>query len=97
MTVANVTHKLRLPFFVLATQNPIENDGTYPLPEAQLDRFFFKLNVQLPGHDDFSTILDRTTGNTVPEVGAVASGDDVLRMGRTLREVPVVTRKCRII
>lgn len=89
VTVANVTHNLSLPFFVLATQNPIENDGTYPLPEAQLDRFFFKLNVQLPGHDDYATILDRTTGNIVPEVGAVASGDDILRMGRTLREVPV--------
>ena len=89
VTVANITHKLKLPFFVLATQNPIENDGTYPLPEAQLDRFFFKLNVPLPGHDDFSTILDRTSGNAAPEVGAVASGEDILRMGRTLREVPV--------
>ena len=89
VTVANITHKLSLPFFVLATQNPIENDGTYPLPAAQLDRFFFKLNVPLPGHDDFSTILDRTSGNIVPEVGKVADGEDVLRMGRTLREVPV--------
>lgn len=89
VTVANITHKLSLPFFVLATQNPIENDGTYPLPEAQLDRFFFKLNVPLPGHDDFSTILDRTSGNSVPQVSAVAHGEDVLRMGRALREVPV--------
>ena len=89
VTVANKTHELSLPFFVLATQNPIENDGTYPLPEAQLDRFFFKLNVTLPGHDEFATILERTSGNKIPEVGAVASGDDVLRMGRTLREVPV--------
>ena len=89
VTVANTTHRLSLPFFVLATQNPIENDGTYPLPEAQLDRFFFKLNVLLPSHDEFSTILDRTSGNAVPTVDAVASGEDVLRMGRTLREVPI--------
>ncbi|MFC4992424.1 AAA family ATPase [Rubritalea tangerina] len=88
-TVANITHKLPLPFFVMATQNPIENDGTYPLPEAQLDRFFFKLEVALPTHDEFFEILNRTGGKSVPEVEAVASGEDVIRMGNTLREVPV--------
>ncbi|MGJ8672797.1 AAA family ATPase [Rubritalea sp.] len=88
-TVANVTHKLPQPFFVMATQNPIENDGTYPLPEAQLDRFFFKLEVGLPSHDDFVEILNRTGGKSIPEVKAVASGEDVLQMGSTLREVPV--------
>ncbi|MFC7336367.1 AAA family ATPase [Haloferula chungangensis] len=88
-TVANHTHQLDLPFFVMATQNPIENDGTYPLPEAQLDRFFFKLEVALPSHDEFKQILDRTGGSRRPEVAAVANGQDILRMGATLREVPV--------
>jgi MoxR-like ATPase len=89
VTVANHTHRLSAPFFVLATQNPIENEGTYPLPEAQLDRFFFKLFVEVPGHDDFVEILNRTTGNKPPEITAVATGEDILQMGRTLREVPI--------
>jgi MoxR-like ATPase len=89
VTVANTTHRLPSPFFVLATQNPIENEGTYPLPEAQLDRFFFKLFVEVPSHDDFVEILNRTTGNKPPEISAVATGEDILQMGRTLREVPV--------
>ena len=89
VTVANETHQLSLPFFVLATQNPIENDGTYPLPEAQLDRFFFKLRVPLPTHDEFSEILNRTGGNSVPEIHSVADGERLLEMGRTLREIPV--------
>jgi MoxR-like ATPase len=89
VTVAGVSHPLSQPFFVLATQNPIENDGTYPLPEAQLDRFFFKLQVELPNHDEFAEILNRTGGNHSPEIRAVATGDDILRMGHTLREIPV--------
>ncbi|MFK7849892.1 MAG: AAA family ATPase [Akkermansiaceae bacterium] len=88
VTVANQTHALDLPFFVMATQNPIENDGTYPLPEAQLDRFFFKLQVGLPSHDEFSQILDRTGGNSRPHVEAVAHGQDIVKMGETLRDVP---------
>ncbi len=89
VTVANQTHTLSLPFFVMATQNPIENDGTYPLPEAQLDRFFFKLQVGLPSHDEFRAILDRTGGNSKPQVESVAHGEDIIKMGETLREVPV--------
>ena len=89
VTVAGETHPLQSPFFVLATQNPIEQDGTYPLPEAQLDRFFFKLHVTLPGHDHFAEILNRTTGNTAPEISPVATGDDILAMGHSLRDVPV--------
>ena len=89
VTVANKTHTLDKPFFVLATQNPIENDGTYPLPEAQLDRFFFKLQVPLPSHDEFSEILNRTGGSTQPEINAVASGPELIAMGETLREVPI--------
>ena len=88
VTVANQTHPLSLPFFVMATQNPIENDGTYPLPEAQLDRFFFKLQVGLPSHEEFSQILDRTGGNSRPHVKPVAHGADIIRMGETLRDVP---------
>jgi MoxR-like ATPase len=89
VTVAGKTHKLDLPFFVLATQNPIEQEGTYPLPEAQLDRFFFKLFVDLPGHDEFAEILRRTGGAHAPTISAVASGDEILEMGRTLRETPI--------
>ena len=89
VTVAGHTHRLDTPFFALATQNPIEQEGTYPLPEAQLDRFFFKLLVDMPSHDEFSEILLRTGGNNRPEVSAVASGDDILRMGHTLRETPI--------
>lgn len=89
VTVAGRTHPLPQPFFVLATQNPIESDGTYPLPEAQLDRFFFKLKVDLPNHDEYSEILNRTGGLEQPQVDVVASGEDVLHMGRTLRQVPI--------
>lgn len=89
VTVANATHPIGKPFFVLATQNPIENDGTYPLPEAQLDRFFFKLTVTLPEHDEFIEILNRTGGNSVPEIAAVASGEQILEMDHTLREIPI--------
>ena len=89
VTVANKTHTLAAPFFVLATQNPIENDGTYPLPEAQLDRFFFKLEVPLPSHDEFSEILNRTGGNKLPEISPVINGEQIIAMGETLREIPI--------
>lgn len=89
VTVAGKTHPLGSPFFVLATQNPIEQEGTYPLPEAQLDRFFFKLFVDVPNHEEFSKILDRTGGLEPPTIEPVASGDDILDMGNTLRAVPV--------
>ncbi len=89
VTVAGQTHALEAPFFTLATQNPIEQDGTFPLPEAQLDRFFFKLFVDLPSHEEFGEILNRTGGNELPEVNSVASGDDILKMGQILRQVPI--------
>ena len=89
VTVAGVTHKLDAPFFVLATQNPVESDGTYPLPEAQLDRFFFKLHLPLPTEDELVAILDRTGGVSPPAIEAVASGTDFLAMGETLRRVPI--------
>jgi MoxR-like ATPase len=89
VTVAGKTHALSLPFFVLATQNPIEQEGTYPLPEAQLDRFFFKLFVDLPGHEEFAEILRRTGGSHAPTIEPVATGEDILAMSRTLRETPI--------
>jgi len=89
VTVAGTTHHLDAPFFVLATQNPVESDGTYPLPEAQLDRFFFKLHVPLPSEDELSLILDRTGGIEAPAISPVASGEDFVRMGQTLRAVPI--------
>jgi MoxR-like ATPase len=89
VTVANSTHRLGRPFFVLATQNPIESEGTYPLPEAQLDRFFFKLLVKLPSAEEFAQILRRTGGREEITLSRVASGDDLLRMGELMREVPI--------
>src|SRR6476619_5991741 len=69
VTIAGTIHKLEEPFFVLATQNPIEQEGTYPLPEAQLDRFFFKLLVPFSGREEMATIIDRTTKNEFFEPG----------------------------
>ncbi|MEM9444315.1 MAG: MoxR family ATPase [Verrucomicrobiota bacterium] len=89
VTVAGATHQLQLPFFTLATQNPIEQEGTYPLPEAQLDRFFFKLHVELPTREEFSEILDRTCGTVQPELKSIANGEDILFMGKTSRQVPI--------
>ncbi len=89
VTVAGRTMPLDRPFFVLGTQNPIESDGTYPLPEAQLDRFFFKLHVPMPDESELETILQRTGGVELPEVSAVATGEEILAMGETLRRVPI--------
>ena len=73
VTVAKQKYKLPEPFFVLATQNPLEMEGTYPLPEAQLDRFFFKIDVPFPAEADLVRILDRTTGTEQPTVGKAAT------------------------
>lgn len=89
VTVANHTYKLDKPFFVLATQNPLEMEGTYPLPEAQLDRFLFKIDVRFPTEAELVKILSRTTGVDVAEAQAVADGDMILQMGQLAREVPV--------
>jgi MoxR-like ATPase len=91
VTVANRSYPLDLPFLVLATQNPIEMEGTYPLPEAQLDRFLFKLNVTFPSSEELVEILNRTTGDAEPEVGVVADGAAVLAMGTLARQVPVAS------
>jgi MoxR-like ATPase len=89
VTVAKTTYAIEEPFFVLATQNPLEMEGTYPLPEAQLDRFFFKLNVTFPSRDELHMILDRTTAGQDPVVEPVLSRDEVIGMQRLVREVPV--------
>lgn len=81
--------KLDEPFFVLATQNPIEMEGTYPLPEAQLDRFFFKLKVEYPSLSNLSTIMDRTTKSEVPQVSKVISKERLLEMQDFIRDVPI--------
>ncbi|MEZ6130011.1 MAG: MoxR family ATPase [Planctomycetaceae bacterium] len=89
VTVAGVTHKLSEPFFVMATQNPLEMEGTYPLPEAQLDRFFCKLMVKFPTVDDLETILDRTTESRKPTAEAVMTGDRILEMSALSRLIPI--------
>ena len=91
VTVANRSYPLEPPFLVLATQNPIEMEGTYPLPEAQLDRFLFKINVEYPSSQELVEILRRTTGEAEPEVGVVADGAAVLAMGALARQVPVAS------
>jgi MoxR-like ATPase len=91
VTVANRSYPLEPPFLVLATQNPIEMEGTYPLPEAQLDRFLFKINVEFPDPDDLVEILNRTTGEAEPQVGVAADGDGVLAMRNLARQVPVAS------
>jgi MoxR-like ATPase len=89
VTVAGVVHKLEEPFFVLATQNPIEQEGTYPLPEAQLDRFFFKLTVPFTTRDELTTILDRTTKNAFPTAGKVMDASEIVTWQALVREVLV--------
>jgi MoxR-like ATPase len=91
VTVANRSYPLEPPFLVLATQNPIEMEGTYPLPEAQLDRFLFKVSVDFPSSQELVEILNRTTGDVEPEVGVVADGATVLAMGELARQVPVAS------
>ena len=89
VTVAKTTHRLAEPFFVLATQNPLEMEGTYPLPEAQLDRFFFKLNVAYPSADELVMIADRTTGARTPQPQRVAAAPTIVAMQQLARGVPI--------
>src|SRR5512145_508305 len=91
VSVGRTTHRLDQPFLVLATQNPLEMEGTYPLPEAQLDRFFFKIDVPFPSEDDLVRIMERTTGVEQPTVGKAATGAQVLAMQRLARDVPIAS------
>ncbi|MFW6198614.1 MAG: AAA family ATPase [Acidobacteriota bacterium] len=89
VSVGRSTRALEQPFFVLATQNPLEMEGTYPLPEAQLDRFFFKLRLDFPEVGDLHEILDRTTRVREPRVDRVLEGEEIVGMRETVREVPI--------
>ena len=91
ITVARRSFRLEEPFLVLATQNPIEMEGTYPLPEAQLDRFLFKVEVRFPSSDQLVDILTRTTGAGQPQPERVADGPSILRMGELARQIPVAS------
>jgi MoxR-like ATPase len=87
VTVGGTIHRLKEPFFVMATQNPIEQEGTYPLPEAQLDRFFFKLMVNYSGRQEMATILDRTTRGEWPQAEKVMDGEQIRQWQQLVREV----------
>lgn len=91
VTAGGELRKLTEPFFVMATQNPIDQEGTYPLPEAQLDRFFFKLIVGYPTADELTEVLSRTTGGVKAEVGKVLEREKLLELMRLVREVPVAS------
>ena len=89
VTIAGVTHPLKAPFFVLATQNPIEQEGTYPLPEALLDRFMFCLHVAYPSRDEEVQVLLRTTGAAEEPPAVVLSGEKILELQRVIRAIAV--------
>ena len=90
VTVARQRYKLEPPFFVLATQNPLEMEGTYPLPEAQLDRFLFKLMVPFPSEEDLVAIMDRTTGaESVDGAARSCTAAEIVEMQRLARAVPI--------
>ena len=89
VSVGKRTYTLDEPFVVLATQNPLEMEGTYPLPEAQLDRFFFKLHVPFPGREELHQILDLTTGAGMEKRQPVLNRDDIVAMQQLVRQVPV--------
>ncbi|WP_339322183.1 MoxR family ATPase [Paenibacillus sp. FSL W8-0194] len=89
VTVGNETHRLPSPFFVLATQNPLENEGTYPLPEAQLDRFLLKILVPYPSSDELKEIVKRTTANLAPSIAKQAGPEELLEIQHGVREVLV--------
>lgn len=91
VTVGNETYTLPQPFFVLATQNPLEMEGTYPLPEAQLDRFLFKVDVLFPSAAELSEILLRTTGEHQPTAAQAATGVTLVQMQELARKIPVPT------
>src|SRR5207244_2975678 len=88
-TAAGPTPQLPAPFFVLATQNPIEQEGTYPLPEAQLDRFMFELRVAYPSKEEEETIVEATTGDLAATITPVLTAEDVLALQHLVRRIPV--------
>jgi len=91
VTVAGTSRPLPRPFYVLATQNPVEMEGTYPLPEAQMDRFFYKLVIRYPVRGELATIVRQTVSGVDTELRMVANGETLLEMGRLARDVPMST------
>jgi MoxR-like ATPase len=89
VTAGGNTYPLELPFFVLATQNPIELEGTYPLPEAQLDRFMFSVHVDYPSEVEERDIVESTTSAYAPDLKVILSGEDIIRLQKLVRRVPV--------
>jgi len=97
VTVGGEMYTLSAPFFVLATQNPIEQEGTYPLPEAQLDRFMFKIMVNFPSVDELVTIIERTTGVDTPHASQVADGREVVAMRDLALDTPIASHVSRYV
>ena len=95
VTLLGETHKVPQPFIVVATQNPLEMEGTYPLPEAQLDRFMMKLFLALPSEDQLLEVLTRTTGNVAVEPDAVLNAEAILAARRVVRDVPAAPETLR--
>lgn len=91
VTVFGKAHRLTPPFMVLATQNPIEMEGTYPLPEAQIDRFFFKLKIDYPSRKDLHSIIDKTTQTLKPKVEPVLKAKTILDMRQLVKNVPIAS------
>ncbi|HID06929.1 MAG TPA: MoxR family ATPase, partial [Armatimonadetes bacterium] len=89
VTVSGEVYQLPQPFFVLATQNPIEQEGTYPLPEAQLDRFMFKILIDYPNRDEERAIIKTTTVDYEPELKPILSGRQILQLQRVVRRIPI--------
>ena len=95
VTVSGTTYQLPAPFFVLATQNPIEQEGTYPLPEAQLDRFMFNVRLDYPSFDEEVQIVKQTTAHQVPQVQQVLDALQILDMQQAIRRMPVADNVVR--
>ncbi len=95
VTAAGVSHVLERPFFVLATQNPIEMEGTYPLPEAQLDRFMFNVSIDYLSEDDEVAVVLQTTARDAGGIKALFTGPDLLRFHRVIRSVPIADEVAR--
>ncbi len=95
VTASGRTYSLQRPFFVLATQNPIELEGTYPLPEAQLDRFMFNVDIRYLSEDDEVRVVTATTGDEEPTLTPVLSGDEILAVQRLVRRVPIAEEVAR--
>lgn len=89
VTAGNESHRLEEPFFVLATQNPIEQEGTYPLPEAQLDRFMFKILIRFPGREELREIVGLTEGQNMPEIRSLLDGEGLLKVRELIGKIPI--------